>query len=444
MKRKAFAVAVALFAALANAEPHRASSPGPLPLRDATIENNASCDITTSPAATLLLPYFEVETGKHVTEAKNTIFSVINTSRVPQIARVTIWSDQGYPALWFNVFLTGFSVESISLYDVLVNGAIPQTSNQVAHGARSAGNGDNPRFVALESCGSTGGALSKEVLANVQSILTNGTGASAGCSVGSVHENAAGYVTIDVVNSCSNLSPLEIGYYSQVLLYDNVLTGDFERIDPDTQSGNFAGGNPLVHLKAIPEGGGATSTTALPFTFYDRFTPPGARRIDRRQPLPASFAARFIQGGTAKFFTDFVLWREGAAPGRSSCTTANAAMGFDPAVRFDEDENPTVVASSALSNSPVAVSVATTSAMFPPLTGYSVTGWIIVNLDNHAGMRAAGPGNPYSSQRSSQNWLMVRLSAEGRYAVDYDATQLRNGCFTNAPVTSLVKVRRDQ
>src|SRR5947209_7768520 len=122
MKRTiVLAVAVALLAAGGFAQPRRAVR-GPQPLRDSTIDNNASCDITVSPAATLLLPYFEVEVDKHVLEAKNTIFSVVNTSKVPQIARVTVWSDEGYPALWFNIFLTGYGVQPISMYDVIGRG----------------------------------------------------------------------------------------------------------------------------------------------------------------------------------------------------------------------------------------------------------------------------------------------------------------------------------
>src|SRR5256885_9667186 len=121
-----FAVVVAFSAGSGFAQPRRTvGRGGPQPLRDATIDNAASCDISTSPAATLLLPYFEVEIDKHVKEAKNTIFSVINTSRVPQIARVTVWSDEGYPALWFNLFLTGYGVQGISMYDVVGQGIVP-------------------------------------------------------------------------------------------------------------------------------------------------------------------------------------------------------------------------------------------------------------------------------------------------------------------------------
>jgi len=61
-------------------------------------------------------------------------------------------------------------------------------------------------------------------------------------------------------------------------------------------TGNYAGGNPMVHLRAVPEGGppgalgGVAVATNLPFTFYDRYTTGFARTIDRRQPLPSVFA----------------------------------------------------------------------------------------------------------------------------------------------------------
>jgi len=442
VKRTFLAALLIAVPLLAMGGTRRAATRPPQAPRDTTIENNASCDISTSPAATLLLPYFEVDITKHVSQARNTIFSVINTSRSPQVARVTVWSDQAYPVLWFNLFLTGYDVESISLYDVLARGAVPETSSQTARGLKSSENSANPRILSLESCESGGGPLAASALAMVQSILTTGVGASSGCRVGSVHDAATGFVTVDVVNGCSTISPDDMSYYSQVLLFDNVLTGDFERINPDVETGNLAGGNPLVHLKAVPEGGGPTNNTALPYTFYDRFTPPGARKIDRRQPLPSSFAARFIQGGRGKFFTDYVLWREAASTG-ASCVSSNAAMPFEPAVRFDESENPATLAAGEFVSSPVTSAVSTTSRLFPPIIGPGVTGWMVMNLDNSAGYQATA--SPFSTRRPSQNWVMVRLSADGRYAVDYDATSLTNGCTNNnASVTSIIKMGKDK
>ena len=399
--------------------------------RIVSTENNASCDITVSPAATLLLPYFEVDAAKPVSDAANTLLTIVNTSRAPQIARVTIWTDYGYPVFWFNVFLTGYDVQPISMYDVVARGVLPATTSSAPRGARSLAT--NAKIVSLDACAELGGALTDTMLSTLRNALTTGANASSNdCAIGSPHANAIGYVTIDLVNSCSSLSPLDPSYYSQVLLYDNVLTGDYEHVYPDRSLGNYAGGSPLVHIKAIPEGGNVSTQTALPYTFYDRFTPRGGRKVDRRQPLPSSFASRFIQGGTASFFTDVMLWREGRALSASSCVSANAAIPTSSIVRFDDAENPSAIATAALT--PSAASYDTKSAVFPPISGPSLTGWIYFNLDNQAGLVAQT--NPYSTPRMSQNWVVVRMKAEGRYGVDYDATALTNGCTPPAVVSA--------
>jgi len=108
---------------------------------------------------------------------------------------------------------------------------------------------------------------------------------------------AIGYATIDVAATCSVALPIDPGYFSAEILFDNVLIGDYQDVNQSTTAGNYAGGNPLVHIRAIPEGGPAGSLVAtnLPFTFYDRYQGGAltstARTVDRRQPLPSAFAA---------------------------------------------------------------------------------------------------------------------------------------------------------
>jgi len=429
--RRAVPLAVLLFLAFGAL----AATPVRRPL---TVDNGASCDISVSPAATLLLPHFEVDITKKSSEAFNTIFSIVNVSKSPQIARITIWTDQGYPAMWFNVFLTGYDVQPISMWDVLAAGYIPDTTGaKVVVGSRSAPNDSNPKLVSTEGClespqGSLGAAVPAPLLKNVQSMLTTGAKEGSECRVGTAHERATGYVTVDVVNSCSNLSPLEMSYYSQLLLFDNVLTGDYEHINPDKDLGNYAGGTPMVHIKAIPEGGTATSIVSpLPYTFYDRYTPPGARKVDRRQPLPAVFSARFIEGGTTQFSTDYVIWREGTAGQGECATAANASIPVTSIVRFAANENPTASAPASSSSMPVSSSLSTSSSFFPPMAGIGVSGWMFLNLDNHLSNAAK---SPYSTSRASQNWVMVHMRAEGRYGVDYDATAMSNGCTPAAAV----------
>jgi hypothetical protein len=398
-------------------------------------DNNASCDIGTYAAATLLLPYFEVDYKSPATTAVNTIFTVINTSRVPQIARVTIWTDLGFPASWFNIFLTGYDVQTISMYEIIARGNYPQTTSEIPPGVLSAENASNPNFHDQIWCDRSGGTLPPSMTERLQQILTTGVRDSE-CRVGTTHQNAVGYITIDVVNSCAADGPTTPEYWKEVLLFDNVLTGDYERINPNPTTGNYAGGNPLVHIRAVPEGGLAGSTAGtkvpLPYTFYDRYTPPDLRKADRRQPLPSVFAARYIEGGPTGFQTRFIVWREGITGAtREECAYAkNEKLPVGQVVRFDEHENPTTVAAPlTLASTSV---TASTAPVFPPMTGDDVGGWFWISLDNGNG-KTAQP--VYSAPRPSQNWVVVSMYAEGRYAVDFDATWLANGCTTAAPAT---------
>jgi len=92
-----------------------------------TTNNDDSCDIGTAPAATLLLPYFEVDVNPTV-QGQTTLFTITNVSRFPQIAHVTVWTDWSFPVLDFNIFLTGYDVQPINLYDVIVRGIVAPPS----------------------------------------------------------------------------------------------------------------------------------------------------------------------------------------------------------------------------------------------------------------------------------------------------------------------------
>src|SRR5688500_13957587 len=78
------------------------------------------------PAATLLLPYFEVDLDDP--NGVNTLFSINNASATATVAHVTVWSDLSVPVLDFDVYLTGFDVQTISLRNVL-NGILPVTAD---------------------------------------------------------------------------------------------------------------------------------------------------------------------------------------------------------------------------------------------------------------------------------------------------------------------------
>lgn len=493
-----------------------------------TTNNDDSCDISVTPAATLLLPYFQVETAARAT---TTFFTVTNTSAVPQIAHVTIWTDWSFPVLDFNIYLTGYDVQPIDLYDVLVNGVIAPaaiTGGAVGTGTKVSTNGKtnggltggltynplnflgNPNFLTVASgtggalgvasdCATLPGSVRSDIINAVRTALVTGTGYAGtgfGCtdptslvgSAASTHTTtttAVGYVTVDVAATCNQMLPDEARYYTDPagILYDNTLTGDYQILNRATGS-NYAGGDPLVHIRAIPEGGPAGSlppgVTNLPYTFYSRYINtstgfPSPNNRDRRQPLPSVFAARWIQGGSLALNTNYRIWREGltgpSAPVATQtfvtptdCTNVvvNSVIPLTEVVRFDEHENVQTIVPTGCPTSPCISAPSLTlpessdrsvtdTTVFPPATFVSgdVGGWMYLNL-NSGGLPAVAPTYPTypttaasgayngtlhpgaTMARSSQNWVIVALSGSGSqagaYGVDFSATWLGNGC----------------
>jgi hypothetical protein len=438
-----------------------------------TTNNDDSCDIGPLPAATLLLPYFAVETANRDVD---TFFTVVNVSHLPQIAHITIWTDWAFPVLSFNVFLTGYDVQPISLYDVIVNAVIAPrsggggTSSTIKPGALSAANGANPNL-SIAGCENLPGTFNPALRAAIQAALVTGIynapGFTPGCSTISVGSPASshptattaiGYVTIDVTSRCSARSGADPAYFTSEILFDNVLTGDYETFSKRT---NSAGGNPLVHIRAVPEGGPAGSlpsadtSTSLPYTFYGRYiNGQSVAHIDRRQPLGSTFAARWIQGGPGLFNTALKIWREGVA-GATSCgsVSPNGTLPIAEFVRFDEHENSSVFAPCTgvcIPEANLPVFLPPTSARFstdlafPPTltTPGDNNGWFYLNLDSGIAEqtvnRASHPNFP--QKRASQNWVIVSMngtgSTAGQFSVDFDATSLGNGCSPPAALST--------
>jgi hypothetical protein len=157
--------------------------------------------------------------------------------------------------------------------------------------------------------------------------------------------------------------------------------------------------------------------------------------MDRRQPLPSVFGARWIEGGTGGFQTNLTVWREGiTGPTKAECDYAknrNLPVSRTTLIRFDEHENATASANDM--STPSAAAIPTTSSFFPVLSPSGDRGgWMWISLDNGHGKSTGGA---YSIRRPSQNWVIVQMYAEGRYAVDFDATWLANGCTLSPAIT---------
>jgi hypothetical protein len=407
---------------------------GSLAASAATTHNDDSCDIGVAPAATLLLPYFEVDLSRPTGE--NTTVSITNVSSVEQIAHVTLWTDRSYPVFSFDIFLTGYDVQSINFYELLVHGKIASDGTGAAGSGRGDFSQSNRRLNAGE-CGAIAN-IPGDTVTRVQQALSKGT--APGCNaVGNNHfYRAVGFATIDVVSECnSKLTPLDPAYYGGTLLYDNVLIGDYQQID---SAQHLAQASTLVHIRAIPEGGTAVERAAFPQryktnfsrTFYGRFNSGTNKGADARQPLPSVFATRWINGGTGMFRTDLKIWREGTAPFNARCSDYANEREVADVVSFDDDENATAFDPFACGpiSAPCWVifalpstgryTLATADGYFPRLFQNASSGWLYLNL--------GGEGFDVA-----QAWIVTSLHAEGRYSADVDATPLGNGCSAGVP-----------
>ena len=385
------------------------------------------------PAATLLLPYFEVDLNDPI--ALTTLFSINNASAAPAIAHVTLWTDLSVPTLDFNVYLTGFDVVTFNLRDLFTTGTVPETSHTGAGGVSNVGDFSlvtNP--VTGVGPGSTScnaqlplPALPAILLAHIQAAHTGNPSSVFGGDCGGVafgDNIARGYLTIDNVNTCSLDFPGTAGYFvagggGTGANNQNQLWGDYFYVD---QLDNFAQGETLVHVEADDALGAAN------YTFYRRYAPAGE---DQREGLTSTFATRYANGGAFTGGTDLIVWRDAKRTiSPFACAGGPPApygLGQEQIVIFDEEENPDVpeqspfspvIPGTALTPFPwEAQRVAVGGPAFPvPFT----FGWLYLNLNT----TVAGSQVPF--EPVTQNWVTTVISADGRFSVGYDAIQLDN------------------
>jgi hypothetical protein len=393
-----------------------------------TTDNDDGCDIANLPAATLLLPYFEVDLDDF--EGETTLFTVTNVGDRARVVRVTLWTDYGFPIVSFNVYLTGYDVQSINIRDVLASGRIGADEgtgtsvSPIGELSRTAGAGYN-----LANCTRIP-HLSPEMVARLQDAFTLGRIAlpSGMCTVGNAHVNAIGYATMDVVSQCTDVMPIDRSYYTEDLRYENVLMGEYQQLNPGQA---YAQGGAMVHIRAVPEGGTERGlTTNFPRTFYERLTFSSGEDTptDGRQPLPSSFVARWINGTGAAFETSFKIWRELSLHDLTGCGADDDALSVAEIVVFDEAENAVTQARppagdpprpAVPGNLPAAALVnVSDDDFFPRLPNGATAGWVYLNLDSR---------DPEATH-AEQAWVISSMRAEGRYSVDMDATGLGNGC----------------
>ncbi len=311
--------------------------------------NAVLCTLDEVPAATLFVPYFEVDVSEAAcndpTAGSNTLIRVTNADAHAQVINVMFWTDWSVGSLNFSVYLTGYDVQTIDLRDIFCNGNLPRTGP--GSGLSPVGPVSAPHTL-FPNCNnsSTQGTgpnysnpFSPLLVDLMQTWHTGRPAAALGTCAGRDHGDliARGYVTIDVTLDCSLSFPSEPGYFESEASMDNVLLGDVTYIGAGAET---LAQVPAVHLEADPA---FFADNPSLHTFYGRYTfyngqGPGT---DGREPLPVGMSAPFRTSG-AIGETQWLTWREpGGSISAVACGTEPAGLPqLNPLFAvFDEQES---------------------------------------------------------------------------------------------------------
>jgi hypothetical protein len=374
---------------------------------------SGNCRIADQPAATLLYPYFETDL-EHV-DGATTLISINNASSRPTLARVVLWTDWGAPTLAFDLYLTGYDVQSLNLRDVL-RAQIPSTGPGLSpNGPLSDATSVFPGCDATQKAVT---ALDRDFLqaAHTGRPLPGMNPAQCLGSGSRGPQMATGYITVDVVNRCSASSvgklqntPADPAYFgaggSGLAADSNVLWGEYFYVNP---SKNSSDSQTAVHIVADPD-----AFSAGDYTFYGRYV--GFDSRDDRAPLSSLYYVRYLNGGPFSGGTDLVVWRDNrsAVTSARSCGTAPswAPLGEFQLVAFDEDENPQEIPHSKAF--PLAVQKVHVGS--DPLALSDNFGWMMIDLW-------------HADSTHAQGWVGVVMSAEGRFSVSHQAIRADDLC----------------
>jgi hypothetical protein len=378
------------------------------------------CTLDAVPAATLLLPYFEVDLDDPA--GVTTLFSLGNVDAAPQMTKVTFWTDLSVPTLSFNVYLTGYDIVTVNLRDVFTTGTIPKTGE----GVIPAGGISLPN-VAFPNCDSPVPDLLPLTMEHIRAMHT-GKESPRELSCGGTNRGnnvAVGYLTIDNVNQCNVFIPIDTGYFGTggVATDSNTLWGDVFYVDPGN---NFAQSEALIALEADAslEGGAGGPNQGSPngvgYTFYGRYV--AATGVDHREPLATTYAVRYLNGGAFTGGTELICWRDtGITQHNFTCGTTPLPypMGQSEIIVFDEDENPQFL-EEPIRPCPYAVTrVKVGGPAFPVPFDF---GWIYMNLST----TTSGFFDPYK-----QAWVAQIHDASGLFSVGHSGLALDSACQPN-------------
>jgi hypothetical protein len=305
------------------------------------------------PAATLLIPRFEVDLND--AGGLTTLFSVNNASDESVVAHVTLWTEWWVPIIDFDIYLTGYDVQTVNVRDIF-NGDLPNTGPANTISPRGLYSGPHDDFGS--TCSTVLGVQPNygPLSASFRTLLAQAftgqpvTAFDGLCTSAPGDPIARGYITIDSVSACSQEFPSNSGYFVDgglgVANNNNVLWGDYFLVDP---ANNFAQGFSSVHIEADSiylgvDAGSCDTVDRNPTTFYCTLRNPVTEAgEDNREGLPSIYGTRYVSGGVFTGGTSLIVYRDKNGTGAGApvnCAVGPTPTGQNQIVVFDEEENP--------------------------------------------------------------------------------------------------------
>ena len=290
------------------------------------------CAIDAVPAATILVPYFEVDLSRFGTSKfENTEVTLINTFAAPVIAHVIFWTDLSVPVLNFDVFLTGYDKHVMDIDRLFTHGALPIPPTT-----------DNGNGSGCTSCSESGCVnISPSDDFTLQDLINAHTGQPvdfySGQCMGRRLGNgrvARGYITIDNVNACTRLFPGDSGYFENggngIANNINVLQATIRRY-----SKKFLSEVPAISIEAGTSDGLSTPGN---YTFYGRYN--GFDASDNRECGAIAWGIPWQRN--SGFKTEAIVWRDsGFNQGPFDCQAGPSWLPLSQfqIVVFDDQED---------------------------------------------------------------------------------------------------------
>jgi hypothetical protein len=454
-----------------------------------------TCAYDNVPAATLLVPHFRVarngSTGGDIPEGGvDTLCAVTNVSSTALIVHVTVWNKYSKAVLDFNVPLTAWDVAFWRMKDIL-NGHLnvnPNAEDLDSHGNPTVDVcGQTPgwgqySFIRFNNPSPSDAAISISIyndpaftgtfrtqvwdsLDETKDITgftpyPSGTidldNPACGSSTNSAYtDDFGGYLTLDVVNYCTNYFPDESLFYQNDAIATNgwlqsgytpnAIIGDIFYVDPAATGGNVSG-DPMVPL----EYDFRLNDWVANATFFGRYrglvdsgllNAPYNFIGDGREPLGHHYGFRYLADPANGLTSWAIIWRSDNYTGTTTTNlcgwwaanstakqTTNTGLGIDPsnihiitASTFDNDEN-VKTTSGGPSGGPTAssqyvflesqrIAIGGNADINP---GGFPSGWIDIDLTGttvagirrnqaYVGIQHAGPGLAISVGHSAAN-----------------------------------------